>query len=461
MEARDLNPERTADAVMAHRAWGAPVMLSIAEDHVSVWQVRPTDSPRLIARHPLERIATLFDEYAERWSPAAMHRVKAMGQPLLPYQLDFVDLGLIPAIASEIHTKLDRLLRDTIAELIDDAQSVDAPTLVKLAFRLLAGKILADRQHPISRGWDLGDAVQVLNAIAAHYSFNDILPHAAPGVSRAWDRLRSGDSFRNIAADDLAFVYEHTLVTQETRDRFDTHSTPRQMAEHILSAIDLRGLSLDEIRVYEPFCGAGVLLVSALRQVSHRLPQDWDPERRHAYLTAALSGAEIDGFACEAATLSLILADYPNPNGWRIRNLDLFKPDLLADGIRGATMVLCNPPFQDFTEQERLLYPAFAARSVHKPIAILETALDYPPSALGFVMPSNLIPGQHYAGVRRRLEKLYGTVGLVALPDRVFNVSSVDAALVIVQDPRGHSGRTRTTSDTGSGSINFVATRRI
>ena len=47
-----------------------------------------------------------------------------------------------------------------------------------------------------------------------------------------------------------------------------------------------------------------------------------------------LAGDELDAFACEVAALSLILADYPNANGWRIHEVDLFEDDRIAERAR-------------------------------------------------------------------------------------------------------------------------------
>jgi hypothetical protein len=431
--------DKAATAVAEHRALGAPIMLTVAGDRVEAWQVRSKEPPRLIARHAMADLDQLFEDYVDRWSPAAIHRIKAMGRDRAPYQLDFVDLGLIPAIESEIHAKLDRLLDEVMTDLVDPGKKLDAAMLFKLTFRLVAAKILVDREHEFTHAWDLGEPGRILDQIAHYYSFSDVLPHDAPGVARAWDRLRSGISFRNVAADDLAFVYEHTLVTKETRKCFDTHSTPYQMAEHIVSAVDWNALPDDTLRVYEPFCGAGVFLVSALRHLRDRLPNDWLPEQRHEFLTARLSGAEIDAFAREAAALSLILADYPNANGWAISNVDLFKPGSLAAGLESANLVLCKPPFTDFKPDERARYPEMSARSVHKPIAVLEAVMDARPDAMGIVLPKGFILGKRYASVRRRIERLYGFVELVELPDRVFNFSTVGAALLVAQERRHDS----------------------
>jgi type I restriction-modification system DNA methylase subunit len=120
-------------------------------------------------------------------------------------------------------------------------------------------------------------------------------------------------------------VYENTLVTPEIRKAFGTHSTPRPVAEYMVNRLELWRHDPHDIRIYEPCAGAGLFLVAALRQLRELLPVDWTDEQRHKFLVQRITGDEIDPFAKEVATLSLILADYPNANGWNISELDLFK----------------------------------------------------------------------------------------------------------------------------------------
>src|SRR5690606_26496182 len=128
-------------------------------------------------------------------------------------------------------------------------------------------------------------------------------------LDKAWAALRDDVSFANVSADDLAFVYENTLVSPETRKELGTHSTPRAVAEFLVSRLDLGRYGENVPRIYEPFCGAGVLLVAALSTVRRNLPRDWTEAQRHAYLVQRLRGRDVDAFACEVASLSLILAD--------------------------------------------------------------------------------------------------------------------------------------------------------
>ncbi len=79
-----------------------------------------------------------------------------------------------------------------------------------------------------------------------------------------------------------------------------------------------------------------------------------------------LTAIEMDTFAAEVCRLSLTLADYPNPNGWQILSEDVFATDVLDRQMKRGRIVLCNPPFEDFTPEERKRYGQ-RAPSVHKP----------------------------------------------------------------------------------------------
>ena len=217
--------------------------------------------------------------------------------------------------------------------------------LFQATFRFLAAKILSDRGHAASARWSDGTINSVLCGIEEYYGFEAVRigrNRDRSLLENVWARLRAGINFRNISADDLAFVYENTFVTSDVRANLGTHSTPRQMAELIVRSLEL-WRDPKNTHIYEPFTGAGVFLVAALRQLRSALPLDWSDEQRHVFLTERLAGDELDAFACEVAKLSLILADYPNHNGWDIQQTDLFTNSRLVPAIHN-TFVLCNPP---------------------------------------------------------------------------------------------------------------------
>jgi hypothetical protein len=355
----------------------------------------------------------------------------------------------IKGVRSEgvLHTKLDRLLTETLSEAVRlriarPGEQVNDRLVFRTVFRLLAAKVLEDREHAIANTWDASDIDSVLAGISGYYTLPKL-----PGESssfkntvfeEAWTRLRGAINFQNISSDILAFVYENTLVTPETREHFGTHSTPRAVAEYIVRRLNFTAEDARSAKVYEPFAGAGVFMVAALSRFRDLLPVEMTAAERHHVLVDRIAGDEIDPFATEVATLSLILADYPNENGWAVRPVDLFKHYAVARRAAGATVVLCNPPFEAFKPEERLRYPEAAQRSPYKPIAALEGVLDAQPAAIGFVLPEPFIHGQQYAPQRRRVEQLYRNIELVSLPDRIFKASVIRSSLVIAQEPRAN-----------------------
>lgn len=457
LAAVELTNGAEPEIVHSYRALGAPLLFVIEGEQVTVWEIHPQGRPTVHQKVRLDQLSALFDAHRELWEPRRIHNAKSFGFLNKSYQLDFVDVGLMPAIEGEIHGKLDRLLNETLAEtvrlrVIRPGEKVSDRLVFRTVFRLLAAKVLQDRGHDLARAWDLNDIDAVLKGISGHYTLPSLQGEKGSFketvFDAAWGRLRSGINFRNISSDDLAFVYENTLVTDETREHFGVHSTPRSVAEYVVSRLNLWADDICGTRIYEPFAGAGVFMVAALRRLRDLLPVEMRELEKHNLLVNQIAGDEIEPFATEVAMLSLILADYPNENGWAVSTIDLFQDYAIASRAQGARIVLCNPPFEKFTERERKVYPKAAARSPRKPIAVLDAILDANPEALGFVLPESFIDGPHYRRQRERLEKLYKTIEIVSLPDRVFKASVIRSSLLIAQEPRKTGEATTTVRST-------------
>lgn len=430
-------PDVAAEVIRGYRALGAPVFLAIEPEQISAWQIYANKPPYKFAEFGLDAIPNFFAERRESWAPDRIHRAKSIGHIEPKAQLDFVDLGLMPAIAGEIHVKLDRLIREAVA----DTREFNGDDAVRIffrgVFRLLAAKILMDRQHTRAKSWNADDVRSVLNAMDDFYDLGNVSQawpsSAIAALEPVWTIFRSGFNVANISADDLAYVYESTLVTDRARAEFGTHSTPRHVADYIVGRLRLWEFGTKPPRVVEPFTGAGVFLGSALRFMRDALPADWDDKRRHDLLVKHICGGEIDPFAAEVAKLSLILADYPNANGWKIDEADLFEVDVLRACLDGARVVLCNPPFEAFNKDEAEAYPEAVKVSRSKAVYALEMALRAEPDMLGFVLPNTVLVDRRYRSQRVALERLYREIELVALPDGIFNVSQANSALVIAR----------------------------
>jgi len=124
-----------------------------------------------------------------------------------------------------------------------------------------------------------------------------------------------------------------------------------------------------------------------------------------------------------------MLADYPNPNGWNISAGDVFASPELDGQLKAAQIVLCNPPFGDFSKEERAANPSI--ERPNKAAEILRRVLENPPEMLGFVLPRLFTQGASYQGLRERLAELYAETTLLVLPDVAFQYSEAEPVLVI------------------------------
>src|SRR5208283_2495265 len=122
-------------------------------------------------------------------------------------------------------------------------------------------------------------------------------------------------------------------------------------------------------------------LVAAVRLLTSLLPTNMaEPAERKKYLRERVRGFDVDDFAIEIARLRLTLTDIPNSNGWSVKVADLFESDVIEKAAKESTILLANPPFEDFKPAQRAAY----ARKFHKPQFVNKTAemLDRALSAL-------------------------------------------------------------------------------
>ncbi|MBW2311913.1 MAG: N-6 DNA methylase, partial [Deltaproteobacteria bacterium] len=383
--------------VSTYRTLGAPMFFEAFQDHLDRYRIKANGEVIFLQSIPVRDIRQAFKVNKEKWSPEAIFRAKAITPLKEPYQLDFVDTGLLPALKGMIHGKLDRLLKDILSEAIISYERAagnkpEETSLFRLVFRFLAAKIFNDKKHPGE--WAAPESNLIIKRIQEFYGLYITESHQIvnePNTQQVvWERFRSAFNFQNLSVEDLAFIYENTLIRKETRKQFGIHSTPSVIAELMVDRLPFESLPHEERYVLEPCAGHGVFLVAALRRLRELLPASWTDQQRHSYLKDRLTAIELDSFAAEVCRLSLMLADYPNPDGWHIIDRDIFGSDALEKELKTSRVVLCNPPFEDFTMAERDSY-GDRIRNIHKPYEVLSRVLDHPPDMLGFVLPKAAI----------------------------------------------------------------------
>ena len=428
------NGRTGVELVRAHRALGAPQIFEVHGDKVLRWKVSGKDEPSLLDAVDTHQLSQVFAQHKAEWAPQRILTAKSDASQA--HQLDFFDVGLLPFLEHEARTKLDHRLRYAVALAIETfahgSKFTDDlyPLLFRLIFRLIAAKMLADRGH--TGNWNSDSADLALQSVEDFY-FSD--SKAEPALEdhdtkqATWEWIKSTCHFQNLSVDSLAYVYENTLVTQETRQAFGTHSTPYAIAEYVVRNLPFERLEQNERKVFEPFSGHSIFLVAAMQRMRELLPPQMASEDRHEYFVKMLSGIENDDFALEVGRLSLMLADYPNPDGWRLHKADAFDSPAFAQELRDANVVLCNPPFGRFTKSERSRYGDGLA--VTKAREALQRVLDNPPQLLGFVLPKVFLEGAEYRQLRTMMGEIYSTFELLALPDRVFKHSDAETVVLL------------------------------
>ncbi len=421
------------------RALGAPMVLALRPDTNTwrLWKMMARGTPEPRGEFSTDALVREIINRQDQWQPGEVLRAKNIAFPEVSPQLDFYDVGLVAAIEADVHRKLNGLLKIVVAdargkyrELHDqDPDSLTYRALFQVIFRFMAAKLLGDRKH--KGNWLNEDAQTVLQAV--HTFYNDpadtLPPLDAPIRNRAWETIRKAIHFQNLSVEALAYVYENTFVDVTTRRTLGTHATPYEVAEYVVRALPLQDLLENERTVFEPFCGAAPFLIAAMGRLRGLLEdKDMDAAKRHEYFKQMLVGMETDPFAREVAFHSLILADYPNSNGWNVLADDVFSSPRLTDNLTQANVVLCNPPYGLFDAQEKQTY---VPSSAYKGTEALALVLQKPPKMLGFVLPLAYLNGQSYRKVRDKINATYKNVDIVKLPDNIFQHSSVETVLLL------------------------------
>ena len=432
------DPQAFADG---HRALGAPALFVIEGDHTSLWEIRGSEPSRRRERLPVEAVPRLFERDRDRWRPDRIHRAKSIGALDPGYRLDFVDTGLLPAVEGEIHVKLYRLLLDALAAAFHPAQGSEALSSRDL-FRLLAGKVLSDRGHAMAREWRADEPDSVLRSIGSYYGLDREFAEQAPShpesVAAAWDVLRHGIDVANIPPESLAYIYGEILAGPATGWRLGSHGAPRQLADYAVARLQLHRHDRDSLQVYEPFAGVAPFLVSAVRHLRDLMPAEWSDEERHEFLIDRIRGDGIGAAVREAAVLSLTLADYPNRNGWRIGEIDPFDGEFPASRMNGANVILCNPPFGNSAWMDVARHP-ISGNQFSRPAVALDSALAARPAALAFVLPHAFVRAREFLPQRKKVEKLYGDIEIVDLPETITHHSGPASALLVAHTPETHN----------------------
>ncbi|MGD9160063.1 MAG: N-6 DNA methylase, partial [Desulfobacteraceae bacterium] len=414
------------------RAFGSPVILIIQNGITLAWH---NTGSRLILKDKFktEHLPNVITANKDIWKPDEMIRAKTGFKKPGPRQIDFIDLGLMPALEKEASTKLDRIIREVLhaveQEHLHRKIKFDAHKIFQILFRFLTAKLIQDSNIPQSKKIDFSCPEQTLKIVSAYYGSSEkpLLKNIPESILNCIsDDIRDIFSFKNISVDTLTYIYENTFVSEKSRKEMGIHSTPPYVAEYVVSQLPIEEIPRKDWNFLDPTCGHGIFLIAAMRRMRQLLPPDWSGKQRHKFFVDKLHGIEIDAFSTEVARMCLMLADFPESNSWDLNHADVFSKKVLEQSVAKSTILIGNPPF------EKII---INGTEKPKPAYLLSRALPSlsQASMIGMVLPRSFLDGNDYRDERSLFLKDFEVLSLTSLPDKVFLHSDAETAVVIAR----------------------------
>lgn len=436
-----IAPEEDPElAVSRHQSLGAPVVFAHHDGHIQWWKQGGT--PRLCEKVAYQELPRFFEVHLGQLGPAMVYRAKTRGVFERVHQLDFVDVGLMPLVESQVGDKLSTLVERATEEALHVLDSTKDHAgdrwLITKVFWLLAAKVLKDKSVPGFEKLSLHSVESVLEQVSLHYGASEL--HFALKEKRRREALKAAarifDSFSSLAhvtPEGLASVYENTLVSKELRKTLGIHSTPAFLTRYVVWRLApfIEEIPVERRQVLEPTCGQGSFLVAAMRLLRDLLPTSTSSDERKVYLRGSLHGLDLDPVAIELARLSLTLADIPNPDGWDLWHGDALIDKKLDDITETTTILLSNPPFENLTAAQ--VADLEGARAGSKASAILRRILPrlQPGGVFGVVLPQRLLKNKDASDLRKTITGNFEISEILLLSDKIFNYSGAEPAILI------------------------------
>ena len=427
------------------RPTGAPLVFVCAGDTLQWWR-QGADSPSWVDSVREDDLDDFFKKKRDDFSPDAIYRAKTWGRFRSEFQLSFVDIGLMPLVEEEVGNALEQLIERNVTTTKSRLgwkaiSSEQGHWLLKSVFWLVSARILRDKGVPTFADLDLLDVQNTFATLAGHYgtpaiSVGSKLKQAA--LSAVAEDVARFSNLSLTTTESLAHVYENNLISKATRSELGTHSTPSYLVDYIVGNLSdwIEEIPEADRSVFEPACGHAAFLVSAMRLMTELLPESKaTPGRRRQYLRKRIHGFDKDSFALELARLALTLTDLPNPDGWDLKAKDMYLCDDLETQSKASTIVLANPPFENFSEIESKNYAEKSCPpgNANKAVEMLRRTLSgmQPGSVFGFVMPQSMLHGKMARDVRQTLVENFELREVSLFADNVFSFADVESTVLI------------------------------
>jgi type I restriction-modification system DNA methylase subunit len=426
-----LHEKKLETELSPYQLLGCPVLLVYDDSGLQFWK----NSGIQVALHEQiesKKLSGFFSKYKKEFSPESIYRAKTISRVKKDYQLSFADIGGLMGIIEEKEGKyLSELTERIIKSLKINCGSIKedgefGKWLFQAGFWLVGAKILKDKGVEGFKTLKISAIEDLVNKIQGHYNAAQKLDISNNVRRKALEKAASEivepiKSFAHLTTESLAYVYENTLTSKDTIKVLGTHATPSWLVNYIVwEMIDwIEAIPQEDRIILEPACGHAPFLTAGASLL--RFLYKGDDKKRHEYLKNHLKGIEKDDFAEEIARLALTLVDIPNPNGWNIQHSDIYEDDILKKAARKATILFCNPPFENFSPKEKQRYGNTIITG-NKAAEILAKTLPYLPanSVFGIILPQGFLHRKDLANLRKYILDNFELRTICNLPENVF-----------------------------------------
>lgn len=414
------------------RAFGAPVLFFVRKNKTKYFH---NTGNKLIFREEFstDNLSTIIKDNRNIWNPDEMIRVKSGFKKPSPQQLDFVDIGLLPALEHEASKKIDSAIRKILfsveKNIKDRKLKFNVREIFQIVFRFLTAKLMLDSGIHGSEKINFSLPLETLNFVSGYYGVSDkpIQPKCSPEtLLMISEEISQMFPLKNLSVDTFTYIYEDTFVTEKSRKEMGVHSTPSYIADYVLSQIPLETFPRTKWSFLDPTCGHGIFLIAAMRRMRDLLPSEWSNKKRHDFFVERLHGIEIDAFSVEVARMCLMLADFPESNGWNLLHSDVFSGTNLEKNIERVSFLIGNPPFESMN---------IKGIDTPKPAHMLQRAMPFMKdgSMIGMILPRSFLDSSNYSKERDTLLKNFHIISLTTLPDKVFLHSDAETTIVVAK----------------------------
>lgn len=427
--------------VNEYRGIGAPVVFVCFQQEVQWWSIgtKGAEHQETISNDKLD---DFFDKFKKDFAPERIWRAKNIGNVVKEQQLYFVDAGLPMLLEHEMGERLGGLMRRVIGLLRNGFTEKQLETaenqrwIFQAGFWILCAKILKDKGVREFTGLRIDDIDAVLEAVQTHYGSQQQVEietrRQRQALEKAAGEINKFASLSNLTTEAFGYMYENVLVDKKLRSDLGIHATPSYLVDYMVWQLWpwIKQIPEDKRVVLELACGHAPFLTSAMRML--RFLYTGRESSFHEYAKDRLVGIEVDSFAREIARLSLTMADVPNPNGWQLESADVYEGESLPEIAKKPTILLCNPPFQNFTQEEKSKYHDL--KCDNKAGEVLARTLPYMPagSVFGVILPrSFLSKGGNAIPLRKMLVENFEIYEICVLPDKVFTWADHESVVIL------------------------------